>query len=184
MRTLRVTSLALRLAVPGIGLLGACAAPSPAPLEDAPVPASGAVEAVQAAEPQTADPPAADPQAANPTETPGILVGAPESVTAWSFLRHRYDGNGDGRITRAEYTRSDRGYLNLDANRDGVLDSTDFDPRWDAVARKKDFVYGVGGPGVGETAPTFSLPLTTGGEFDLSAWRGKKAVALVFGSFT
>ena len=135
----------------------------------APAPGSSAVEAAPAA---------------GPAKHPGFLVGAPESVTAWSFLGNRYDGNGDGRITRAEYTRSDRGFLNLDANRDGVLDSTDFDPDWDGVVRKEDFVYGEGGPVVGDTAPTFALPLTTGGEFDLAAWRGKKAVALVFGSFT
>lgn len=43
-----------------------------------------------------------------------------------------------------------------------------------------DYVYAVGSPGPGETAPSFALPSTNGGTFDIAAYRGKEQVLLYF----
>lgn len=51
------------------------------------------------------------------------------------FLLARYDADGDGRIARAEYDRSEVGFRRLDRNGDGVLDAADF-PAGDRGARK------------------------------------------------
>lgn len=135
----------------------------------------------------SARPPAAEAPAAAPAEAP-----------SWRFLRERYDGDRDGRIQRAEYPRSAEAFQRLDADGDGTLDAADFDPRWDGVPRIpaaggsgedrwisfEDFVHGEGGPEVGEPAPEFALDATNGERFDLTAFRGKKPVVLVFGSYT
>ena len=122
-----------------------------------------------------------------------------EDAPAWHFLRTRYDSDHDGRIQRAEYRRSAEAFHRLDADGDGVVSAPDFDPRWDGVPRieathdekargrwigMRDFVHGEGGPEVGDAAPLFRLTTTSGEEVDLSSFRGKKPVALVFGSYT
>jgi len=115
----------------------------------------------------------------------------PQSATpasAWDYLRTRYDADGDGRITRAEYSRQDAAFAHLDADRNGVITLEDFDKRWDGVPRVqgkgRNFVYGQGGPMPGEPAPDIHLTTTGGEELELAQFRGKKPVALVFGSFT
>jgi EF hand domain-containing protein len=113
---------------------------------------------------------------------------APEVEPAspvWQFLAARYDADRDGRITAAEYTRSARGFRQLDADGDGAVTPHDFDERFDGVPRQdEEFVYGEGGPEVGEPAPGFTLPTTDGVELALESFRGHKPVVLVFGSFT
>lgn len=107
-----------------------------------------------------------------------------EVAPSLRFLLERYDRDGDGRIARAEYTRSPRGFENLDADHDGWVSALDFDARWDGVPRVETFVWGEGGPEVGEPAPPIELPTTAGGTLRLDAFRGQKPVVLVFGSFT
>jgi len=117
------------------------------------------------------------------SETPVISA----KTTAWDFYRQRYDANGDGCITRAEYTRSAAGFEHLDATRNGVVSAEDFAERWDGVPRtvgRKVPSHGEGGPPVGSLAPGFRLPTTTGEDIDLAQFRGQKPVVLVFGSFT
>jgi hypothetical protein len=122
-----------------------------------------------------------------------------EDAPAWHFLRTRYDADHDGRIERAEYPRSSEAFQRLDADGDGVVGASDFEPRWDGVPRIaaaeearvhgrwigfENFVHGEGGPEVGDPAPPFRLTATSGEEVELAAFRDEKPVALVFGSYT
>lgn len=120
--------------------------------------------------------------------TPTCPVPETPPASAWDYLRTRYDSDGDGHIMRAEYSRSDDGFAHLDADKDGAVTSDDFAERWDGVPRvqgkNKRFVYGVGGPVIGDPAPEFRLTTTEGAELELAQFRGQKPVALVFGSFT
>ena len=45
----------------------------------------------------------------------------------WKVLAKRYDADGNGRITSAEYTRGPGKFLGYDANADGVLTEADFE---------------------------------------------------------
>jgi hypothetical protein len=110
----------------------------------------------------------------------------PASAPSWRFLSAKYDADGDGRIARAEYTRSAQGFVRLDADGDGWIAPADFDARFDGVPRSEaeEFVWGEGGPEVGDPAPPFELVTTAGETIALSSFTGKKPVALVFGSFT
>lgn len=127
---------------------------------------------------------------ARPTahEAAAIPDPVPEApASAWDFYRERYDSDGDGRVVRAEYTRSEGAFLHLDANRNGVVSGDDFGKRWDDVPRTgtgRKFVHGEGGPRFGDPAPDFRLTTTTGEEIDLARFRGEKPVVLVFGSYT
>ena len=124
--------------------------------------------------------------------TTGATASSPDSTpdspeSALAFYRERYDANGDGRITRTEYTRSEAGFANLDVDGDGELTAKDFAHRWDDVPRggqTKESIYAREGPEVGVPAPGFRLPSTTGEVMDLDHFRGKKPVVLAFGSFT
>jgi hypothetical protein len=130
---------------------------------------------------------------------PAPATAAAEESPSWRFLRERYDADRDGRIARAEYTRSAQGFARLDADGDGVVSAPDFDARWDGVPRIaaaageagegrwisfEDFVHGEGGPEVGDPAPPFRLAATDGAELELASFRDEKPVVLVFGSFT
>jgi hypothetical protein len=103
---------------------------------------------------------------------------------SWRFLREKYDADGDGRIASGEYPRSARGFANLDADGDGWVTARDFDAQWDGFVRVPDFVWGEGGPELGDVAPPFALPATSGATVSLGSFRGKTPVVLVFGSFT
>lgn len=55
--------------------------------------------------------------------------GAPgrhEPATIWEYLADRYDADGDGRILREEYPRSEEKFRRLDRDGDGVLTRDDF----------------------------------------------------------
>ena len=127
-----------------------------------------------------------------PTPPPasGTTVEADESASAvWRFLRTRYDVDRDGRVTRAEYPRAERGFRNLDVTADGVVSAADFDPRFDTVLRGpwasfEELEYGEGGPQIGDPAPPIRLSDLEGRPVDLASVRGQRPVALVFGSFT
>ena len=119
-----------------------------------------------------------------PQPEPAAESGSP-GLASWSFLRAKYDADHDGRITSAEYTRSSAGFTRLDADKDGLVTAADFDAKWDGVPRVEGkFQWGVGGPEVGEPAPEFELPTTTGASVALAALHAKRPLVLVFGSFT
>lgn len=111
---------------------------------------------------------------------------SPVTRNAWDYFRERYDENGDGRVTRAEYPRGEAGFARLDADEDGAVTLHDFREREDAnwAEEMKEYVVAEAGPRVGELAPEFRLTSTDGEEFDLARYRRKKPVVLLFGSFT
>jgi len=131
------------------------------------------------AEPAVVVPP---PEAPAPESAPPIAEATVDPV--WKFLRERHDADRDGRILPAEYRRSPDAFGRLDIDGDGAVSAADFGPQWSSRPFPKGFVYGVGGPEVGDPAPDFHLRATSGETLALSSFRGKKPVALVFGSFT
>ena len=155
-------------------LLGACAS---APAEPAPAVAPHPAPEPVASAPDSATAPAAAPEPEAEPEEPALAV--------WHFLQKRYDADGDARIAPAEYTRSPAGFTRLDADGDGLVTEADFHAKWDGKPRTKErFVYGEGGPKVGDPAPEFRLPTTGGEVLELATLRKEKPVVLVFGSFT
>lgn len=107
----------------------------------------------------------------------------------WEFLSARYDADHDGHVRSSEYTRGAEAFRRLDADGDGVVTRLDFAPEFDGRPRGpwkdfSEFVYGEGGPEVGDPAPSIALESTTGERIELAAFRGQKPVVLVFGSFT
>ena len=100
----------------------------------------------------------------------------------------QYDANHDGKVQRAEHPRGARAFANLDRNRDGAFDAADFlvplpDPMAVLAEQRTDPAHL---PKVGELAPDFELPMLgmPDATVRLSALRGERPVALVFGSFT
>ena len=140
-------------------VLAACAASSREQETPAPAPAQ----------------PAADVRAPEAPANPALAV--------WERVRARYDADRDASITRAEYPRGDLAFARLDADADGSVTATDFAEEWNERPREK-LVWGEGGPEVGDEAPNFRLESTSGEAIELASFRGKSAVALVFGSFT
>ena len=126
-------------------------------------------------------------EAALPAPTPPPIEPAPEPNTGAAvlhFLRAKYDQDKDGRIAQVEYVRSAEAFRRLDVDGDGFISAADFDKRFDGMPRAENFVYGLGGPEVGDVAPNFHLKRTDGTAFELASLRAKKPVVLVFGSFT
>jgi hypothetical protein len=110
----------------------------------------------------------------------------PRTLAVWEFLRAKYDHDGDGRVERGEYGRDEQAFFHLDADRDGLVTRLDFALQWDGRPRTADgsFVWGEGGPEVGEAAPAFALPDLEGRERALSELCAERPVVLVFGSYT
>lgn len=103
-------------------------------------------------------------------------------------LLARYDADRDGKVQQAEHPRGAQAFANLDRNGDGAFDADDFrvptpDPMTVLAQRHTDPARL---PKVGDLAPDFTLPLLgmPGTTVRLSALRGERPVALVFGSFT
>ena len=112
--------------------------------------------------------------------------GSAVTRNAWAYFHERYDENGDGRVTRAEYPRGEDGFTRLDFDEDRAVTLDDFLDREDAnwALEMEEYVVAEGGPQVGELAPEFKLTSIDGEEFDLASYRRKKPVVLIFGSFT
>lgn len=101
-------------------------------------------------------------------------------------LLRQYDKDGDGKVQKSEYPRTDAAFANLDRDGNGVIDERDTTtaPPKRAQRTPRDRPGGV--PKVGAVAPDFDLPMlgmkdTT---VKLSSFRGEKPVALIFGSYT
>ncbi len=133
-----------------------------------------------------------------------------EPSDPWQYLAERYDRDGDGRITWEEYRRDREAFRNLDRNGDGVLTREDARQLGRPAARggrggrsRGADASAARGPREGQKAPAIRLPILSeeapaegrkkeagGGKgkeeevFDLAAFRKKKPVALVFGSYT
>lgn len=113
----------------------------------------------------------------------------PPPRTPWELLAGRYDRDRDGRITPQEYRRGKERFQRLGRNGDGVLTRTDWQapglrPGPGRAARR---TLPDPAPRAGEPAPDFELPLLHGKEgatLRLSSFRGRKPVALIFGSWT
>ena len=130
--------------------------------------------------------------------TPAVLdAGPPE--TPWEFFRRKYDADGSGFVSFAEYDRDGERFARLDRNADGFLTPGDFADhgigesalarlrrRWlEAPATRTTPREPRTGPTVGTVAPDFELSAPGGGPpVRLSGFAGEKPVALVFGSYT
>ena len=112
------------------------------------------------------------------------------SVEVWDYLQDKYDANGDGQLTEAEYSRGAEKFQRLDVNRDGVISTKD----WGEGNSHKLFSRerqkrssdssSVAPPVKGDVAPGFNLthvnePSKT---VELASFKGSKPVALIFGS--
>ncbi|MCZ6598639.1 MAG: hypothetical protein O7B99_13455 [Planctomycetota bacterium] len=129
--------------------------------------------------------------------------------SAWDYLAGKYDKDADGKITRAEYTRDDEHWKRLDTNGDGWLDQAEFEQGGRRGRGGRPGGRSGGGsprkgtaPREGEKAPAFALELLPehgkqkeeakakeGKEpkpevVSLASYKGKKPVALIFGSYT
>ena len=132
----------------------------------------------------------------------------PDVPSVWDYLKERYDKDGDGRIARGEYERDDAHFARLDTDGNGAIERSDLEGR----ARGRPGYDETQPPAAGEEAPDFALdvlePAPGGlgaaegflaGDRDrndegakrkepervrLSSFRGKRPVALIFGSYT
>ena len=130
---------------------------------------------------------------------------APAPKTAWEILAEKYDANGDGKISREEYTKQDvdRYFPRLDADKNGFIEPADLKklgrPK-NYKGEKSKHTDKVPIAKAGEGAHDFTLrvlekkpvkPQPEGDKkakkpktFQLASLRGKKPVALIFGSYT
>ena len=108
----------------------------------------------------------------------------------WEFLAEKYDGDKDGKVTLAEYTRSKDTFLRLDRDKDGVLSKQDWavpsEGRSRGGGRSRGRDARNSAPEEGDVAPDFTLSFVSDANktVKLSDYVGKKPVALVFGSCT
>jgi hypothetical protein len=132
--------------------------------------------------------------------------GPSQGRLGWPWLAARLDADGDGRVTREEFTGPDELFDRLDRDGDGVLTAADFDWSPKPPAASKGAKSGGGmpppelllralfrgdlgspyeGPRIGQRAPRFVLPRHDGsGTVALADLIGHKPVVLIFGSFT
>lgn len=118
----------------------------------------------------------------------------------WEYLVLKYDRDGDGRVSSAEYTRDEEHWKRLDKNSDGFLDEKEIAGSGRAsrrAARGSDEAPPEP-PKVGQQAPNFDLLVLpeesekqpakkkpAKPEFiQLASFKGKRPVALIFGSHT
>lgn len=112
------------------------------------------------------------------------------SVEVWDYLQDKYDANGDGQLTEAEYSRGAEKFQRLDVNRDGVISAKD----WGGGISRKPFSRerqkrssnssNVAPPVKGDVAPGFNLAYVNepSKTVELASFQGSKPVALIFGS--
>ena len=110
--------------------------------------------------------------------------------SAWKFLADKYDTNKDGRITTDEYQRDQDTFLRLDRNKDGALSAEDWTDSSDSKSpgnnrsESRNNRSRNKAPEWGQFAPDFELTFVNDAKKTarLSSYRGKKPVALIFGS--
>ncbi len=120
-------------------------------------------------------------------------------ATVWDLLVRDYDKNKDGKITKEEFGRSEKSFGRMDSDGDGVITEADTKALEHPQLRPRSSSKGKDGkaahreppkdlaPLAGTVAPDFKLPLLHAGDkapVTLSSFRGKKPVALIFGSYT
>ncbi len=121
--------------------------------------------------------------------------------SVWEYLTKRYDGNANGKITREEYTRSDEHFGRLDRDGNGVLEKADTKVR-SQRKRRPGGRKRTEAPREGELAPGFALEELGKAQekaepkdddhkrskapvlVKLGDLKGKRPVALIFGSYT
>ncbi|HEX9794618.1 MAG TPA: hypothetical protein VGC54_11600 [Planctomycetota bacterium] len=110
-----------------------------------------------------------------------------EPATAWEVVA-RYDADRDGRVSAKEYPRGEERFARLDRDADGFLTPADFaSPAPRRGQERSAAVKPREAPAKGELAPDFTLPLLGAKKpsmVTLADFRGKKPVALIFGSYT
>lgn len=124
-------------------------------------------------------------------------VDPDETRTVWEYLAKRYDTDGDDKITPEEYTRGTEAFTRLDRDKNGVIEEADMSKGGRGRGRRGPRSRGQGQrpepPQEGERAPDFKLELLGTAKKDakekqelvqLSKFKGKKPVALIFGSYT
>ncbi len=132
----------------------------------------------------------------------------PEPQSAWQLLTDKYDTDKDGKISRAEYSKDDKYFVRLDADKNGFIEASDLKMlgrpkgyRGETADEKDKVVIAE----AGKLAPDFTLRVLEKAKpnpakktnkkvglddavkpktFQLSSLKGKKPVALIFGSYT
>ena len=120
-----------------------------------------------------------------------------EADSNWEYLAKKYDANSDGKISRKEYDRDDEHWQRLDADGDGFVTRSEVEADDGRRGRGRPNRERVDPPKVGVKAPNFDLerlppPPKKGAKpkkqkvekVKLSSFKGKKPVALIFGSYT
>ena len=133
-----------------------------------------------------------------------LILGAPLSAqqeeakrydNAWELISSEHDKNKDGKVTKREYSRGKERFARLDTDGDGALTAVDFAGSGNRSARRNrgtrrrdrriDRARQAMAPKVGAVAPDFTLRTPDGKEkHRLSSFKGKRPVALIFGSYT
>lgn len=105
-------------------------------------------------------------------------IYGPEMSARMSIVALSFDQDWDGKITREDYAML---FGDLDRNKDGLLNGAELQPKSGVGNRPSRPA-----PVAGEVAPDFELPLADDADqtVRLSSFRGKKPVALIFGSYT
>jgi len=124
----------------------------------------------------------------------GLLVAQQkdrEYTSPWELLVAEHDKDKDGKITQSEYTRGKDRFARLDSDGDGVITKSDLsrgDGRRRGRGRGRDRRSRGASPAApkqGAAAPDFTLKTLDGKKkVRLSSFKGKKPVALIFGSYT
>lgn len=113
-----------------------------------------------------------------------------EYESAWDLVSKEHDKNKDGKVTKREYSRGKERFARLDTDGDGVLTAQDFAGSRRGRGRgrnqrRRDRRIRAVAPKVGALAPDFTLKTVDGKKKErLSSYKGKKPVALIFGSYT
>ncbi len=124
-------------------------------------------------------------------EREGRRRGGPRTRDPQEMLK-RMDKDGDGKISKEEFTGPERFFERMDADKDGFVTAKELAAmrqgrggRGERGRRGGRGGSDDGAPKVGDVAPTFKLKSLDGKqEFDLAGFKGKKPVVLFFGSYT
>jgi|GEM_PF-2909794 len=95
------------------------------------------------------------------------------------------DKDGDGKISKEEFSGPERFFDRMDADKDGFITEKELAAMRGRGGRRGGARGDYGAPKVGDAAPTFKIKSLDGKhEFDLASFNGKRPVVLFFGSYT